>query len=269
MKEQSKISENGIVNIQQYFQMVDKVKTSEAIKLYKLLSGTRQSFIIYKYNHIRLKKRLTRYYQDQLNTFNDDIKRWRIQRKIIGDFHNVISSAQHFIEYLKKGKRQTNFKDELESELKSRFISNELYEFIFVLRNYISHVNRLPLISRMELVKDKKRINPISYESLDKRKMLEYIESEKPKYSQAKSFLNRSEDFINLNDVIFDFDKNLNGMYDWFVQKFTKANKLKIEELVFITEECFSFAKNFGFEQSIPLNKIQVRHLKILLANIE
>lgn len=97
----------------EYNTKIDEFKMSKEFMLFKILTLFRHSFYNYKYNLISLNKSLKFYYSIQDELLNKDIKRWHIQRIIGGKFQNVISSAQFFIEHLKKSKRDICFQEEL------------------------------------------------------------------------------------------------------------------------------------------------------------
>lgn len=268
-----KYSQKDEINVKNLFECSRKVEELRKLKgfnCYKLLTGYRQSFFNYKDNFISLNRQLTFYYKNQLELFSRDIKRWHIQRKVIGKFHNVISSAQFFIDYLKKDKRKIFFEKELLNEIEIVFEKSELGAFILVLRNFITHIQRLPIISRYEPKKNNGIINILQYESIDKSKIIEYLESENKKnYTLANSFMINSPQVMNLNEIISEYDRVLSEFYEWFVSKFMFYNKSHFIELIKKNNEFQDFACSIGLKTDNPLNKTQVRYINYLIEKFQ
>lgn len=262
-------SKKNEIHIKDYFKYstkIEELRSLTGFKQYKLITGYRHSFFNYKDNYIALNKLLNNYYTIQKELFGHDIKRWHIQRKVIGNFQNVISSAQFFIEHLKKHKRKTGFENELIKEIESVFEKNELYDFLLVLRNFISHVQILPLISRRELKKDNLVFSSLSYESIDKSKIVEYLKTEnKNNYKLAKSFLENSPKFINLNETLSKYDKLLSSFYEWFIKQFIIHNESSLLEMVEKNSEFHEFANKLGLSTDNPLDSTQIRYINYLV----
>jgi len=183
-----------------------------------ILTSYRTSFHIYKDNFISLKKALSDYYEVLDSLLEKDVKRWHIQRNIIRHFHNVISSAKSFIDYLNISKREIAFKEEFEIQIESVFNKSELHDFMNLLRNYVIHIHNLPLISRREMKKNNGAIETVHYESFDKDRIVEYLNSlnkrsNSKNFLLAKEFLEKSPKHINLTEVLYEYDKLLSEFY--------------------------------------------------------
>jgi len=236
----------------------------------KILSSYRTSFFIYKENLVSLRKVLKKYYEIHDTLYEKDVKRWHIQRNIIRHFHNVISSANSFIDHLKRTKRKAGFLSEFEQKFETLFKNNELHDFMHVLRNYVLHIHCLPLISRKDMRRNNGKKEVRIYESLDKHRIIEFINSLNTKkdsnaFPKAKSYMEKTTDKISLNNVVNDYDKILTDFYSWFIRNYIIHNKNNFLELVAVNEKFREFAKSKNLNTENPLNETQVRYLKYLV----
>lgn len=137
---------------------------------------------------------------------------------------------------------------------------------MLVLRNYISHIQSLPIISRVELKKNNNLLSVLRYESLDKARIIDYLDTENKKnYRLALSYIQSSSKFINLNDVLKEYDLLLTNFYNWLISKFIAHNKNYFKNLIDKQKGIDEFAAYIGLSRELPLNKTQIRYINYLL----
>lgn len=254
----------------QYSRKVEEQRILKGFSQQKVLHNYRTSFFIYKDNLISLKKVLVNYYEILDSLTEKDVKRWHIQRNIIRNLHNVISSSKTFIDYLNVSKRKQGFCELFENKIETVFRQSELHNFMHLLRNYVIHIHCLPLISRRELKRNNDNIEKADYESFDKQKLTEYLITLKKKknsfnFDLVKSYLEKSPKYINLVEVLIKYDKILSEFYEWFVMSFIIHNKSNIMELIKLNTKFREFARSKNLNTENPLNKAQLRYLKYLI----
>lgn len=120
------------------YALYKQLETSNSMLIFKNFLKARSSFLVFLDNGIVVKQTVK-----FLNTKSiDDLDtnyRWRIQRRLVKDLHNVISSGQSFLDHLKHSHNYTEV------------VHEKVYAVFFrELRNFLIHTSTFSLVTRRE-----------------------------------------------------------------------------------------------------------------------
>lgn len=140
---------NSLAKYEPWLRHMEKVKavrTSESFELLVKLRAFRASFSIYHQNHLLLRRELDAFYSSPKILRSNGAKRWRPQRVISTHIYNVVSSGISYKEHVSEANTITT----ITNKLKADFTQNPLFHFVRRFRNYLVHIEPLPLISRKD-----------------------------------------------------------------------------------------------------------------------
>jgi hypothetical protein len=229
----------------------------------------RTSFFIYSENHLDLKRTLKQYYSNPNILTENSIIRWRAQRVIIKDVHNVISSSISFIDRIYKNKK--DFPKTVENELILKIKQEPLYNLIRALRNYLIHIEPISLVSKKHhTIHTSGNIEIFQYESMNKDSFINYLKdrakNDKNEWDKkALEYLKNLPDKINLNKLIQDFDILISSFHKWLIMIYTNENRAYLQDLKKEVTAIHYEASSKGFNKDLPITKAQLRHLNLLL----
>lgn len=246
----------------------DRLKMTSGYIQYKALRTFSSSFQIYIQNRVSYKRSIDKYYSRKLLSKRNASKRWRVQREIIRNIHNLIFSIIAYKEYVYKNIQETDDK----SKIDKCFVDNDQFHVIRVLRNHIAHSEVLPLISRMKFNKDRfGQLETFQYESMFKRNLIDYLEeivNKNPKREYDKRALNwlkNEAENINLSYIFDSFHSTVASFHAEFILGFTKANLTILDTLSKEVQLLHTMASELNIDQSMLLSHTQLRHLNLLL----
>lgn len=234
------------------FRIVDKLMITEGAVIYKDLMHLRTAIFIYKENYRILKKTLKSYHSDIRNLNSNSVKRWRQQRVLIKDFHNVLTSVRTYIEQ----------HDYQESYLKDPF-----HCFMKELRNFIIHKQTLRLVSKATAEKRKF----IRYESMDWKAFENYLDEQINEHKKrnglkyAKDYLLSLSGKVSLDKVLEDYDRKVSLFHKGFLLDKVRANSGQLEEFAKEVTNIHQKEREIGMTTDYPITKPQLRHLLFLI----
>ena len=231
----------------------ENLHATEGASIYRELTRLRTAIFIYKENYRTLKKALRKYHSDQHNIAENTIKRWRPQRILVKDFHNVIMSARTYVEQNNKN-----------------HLNDPFHCFMKELRNFIVHREGLRLISRAITEEGKM----IRYETIDWKTFKVYLDErihefrkkqkiEAPKH--AKDFLSKLPDKISFNKLLEEYDRIITAFHtDYFLDK-VAANRTSLRKFVKEVAIIHQKAKELKMPPDHPITEAQLRHLRFVI----
>jgi len=98
------MNERDLWEKMEFIRLYEKSTACAGFAVFKNISALRISYSIYYENYRTIKRSFKTYYSDENLINQNSVKRWRKQRIIIKDFHNLVTSAQSYVEYIKTGK---------------------------------------------------------------------------------------------------------------------------------------------------------------------
>ncbi|WP_157280375.1 hypothetical protein [Pedobacter borealis] len=250
----------------------NKVRTqleeSDAMVTWKKFQQGRSSYLIFLDNSKTVRQSIRKLNSIPMGHLDND-QRWRLQRTIVKDLHNIISSGQNFLDHLK---HSHNFNESVHDKEYSIFFRE--------LRNYLVHNDAFSLVTRNEYGNGHA---PKFYQAMDKTgfksfvnnkatKIYDKVQTEPTKVSKREGEL-LSELFTLLNfldekETLFDFEPilekyilSLNAYYSKWVLSVLKK-KVKLSEITKFTEDMETVHKHFPNSYS----KSRVRYLKLAVA---
>jgi hypothetical protein len=260
---------------EEFINLFKQAKDCKGFNVYKYLSIIRIAVSVYYENYQSFKKSTQEFYFHENLINENSIKRWRRQKLIIKDVHNLISSAQSYFDYLNGIESQSFI-----PELKIRQINEELNtkpicQFVRSLRNFIIHNQILPLIS-VKAYPNKLDVNNdfVRYESIDKRLFDNYLSDRilNPKNIKdkiAKDYLDNMPPKINLNIILEEFTTYIKGFHQSIVIQIVTGNKDSLVDFLNKVHETHRHAEKYNLNKSIPVTQSQERHLKYLIYKTE
>jgi hypothetical protein len=183
-----------------------EVDGSEAMALWKKFQQGRSSYLVFLDNSKAVRDSIRKLNSIALNGLGND-QRWRLQRIIVKDLHNAISSGQNFLDHLK----QTHHFNE-------KVHDKDYAVFFRELRNYLVHNDSFNLVTRNEYKKDHK---PKFYQAMDRSAFYNFVSVKSGKiYDKVKSdrsTVSKREkellsellnllNFLDGKDTLFDFE---------------------------------------------------------------
>ena len=229
---------------------LDNLKATEGALIYRELTRLRTAIFIYKENYRILKKSLQKYHSDPQNIGINSVKRWRLQRILVKDFHNVIMSARAYVEQNNKN-----------------YLSDPFHCFMKELRNFIVHKEGLRLISKATTEEG----NRIRYESVDLKNFAVYLDEQIQKHKDwnglkyAKEYFSKLPNKVSFNKLLEEYDIKITSYHvDFFLSK-VKANSTPLEELVKKVTALHQRAKELDMTTDYPITEAQLRHLRYLI----
>ncbi len=214
-----------------------EVDGSEAMALWKKFQQGRSSYLIFLDNSKAVRDSIRQLNSIALNGLSND-KRWRLQRTIVKDLHNAISSGQNFLDHL----HQTHHFNEKVHDKKYSVFFREL-------RNYLVHNDSFNLVTRNEYKKDHE---PKFYQAMDKSAFYNFVNAKGMKiYNKVESdssTVSKREgellselinllNFLDERDTLFDFEPvldqyiiSLNAYYSKWVLSVLKK-KITVSSL--------------------------------------
>lgn len=232
------------------FKMVNEIRISNAYSTFQDLLNLKMPYFIYRQNYIKLRKSLNEYYSHPNILELSSIKRFRRQRMLIKDFHNVLASARVLAEFIDED-----------------YLQDEFHCFMKELRNYIFHISHLPLISKWT----SGRNLPVRYESIQREKFELYLNNqieEHPKWKGLRlaiNFLVRIEDSINLNEIFEQYNQKLIILNEVCLINYLKNNSEELAMLISSTEQVQLIFDELGARNSSPITRPRLRYLKYVL----
>jgi len=242
-----------------------EVDSSEAMALWKKFQQGRSSYLIFLDNSKAVRDSIRQLNSIALNGLSND-KRWRLQRTIVKDLHNAISSGQNFLDHL----HQTHHFNE-------KVHDKEYSVFFRELRNYLVHNDSFNLVTRNEYKKDHE---PKFYQAMDKSafynfvnakgmKIYNKVESDSSKVSKREgellSELINLLNFLDERDTLFDFEPvldqyiiSLNAYYSKWVLSILKK-KITVSSLKEFLEGMQIIHNHFPLSYS----ESRLRYLKL------
>ena len=233
--------------------MVNEIRASHEFRSFKSLLKLKMIYFIYRQNYIELRKSLNEYYIHPNILEYNSIKRFRRQRILIKDFHNVLASARVLAEFIDKN-----------------YLQDRFHCFMKELRNYIMHVSHLPLTSKMT----SGRILPPRYESIQKEDFQTYLNQQVEQFPKriglklANKFLLQTQDSINLNEIFAQYDEKLKCLHKVCVSNHIKRNSTDLQYLIMLTERAQTIFNQIGAQNSSPITKPRLRYLKYVLKQL-
>jgi len=187
-------------------------------KLTQKIKNLDNSLDIFKGNYAELRKLLTTKYNMPEAISLCDVKNIHLiyarQREVGRLLHNFVAAAKLQVDntrriYEKLYKKEEQF-TECKAELKNRFASNPLVQFIHCLRNYCLKYESPPVFSTMSL-----ELEPSGGEirlKLNKSKLEQYSKWT----SYANNFLSKQRGSIDLLEVVDEYYSSVMNFHDWF-----------------------------------------------------
>jgi len=253
--------------IANFMKRIAAIKESSGFDALREIRTFRTSFSIYSGNYRVLAKTLKRYYANTKIHSENSVKRWRKQRIVVKDIHNLISSAHSYVEHISEKKSSKSSKNKIPAE----FENHPLYHFIRALRNFLIHNEALQLISRKEYSHTENgEVSILQYESMNKESFKSYLEtSTKNSHNTydklAIQYLQQLPDKINLNTIMEEFHDLICSFHKGFILTYVSENKDDLHNLYSEIMELHKDAESNGLTQGHPITKAQLRHLHLLL----
>lgn len=222
-----------IIELTKIKQQVDE---SESMALWKTFQQGRSSYLIFLDNSKTIRDSIRELNSIPLREL-DINKRWRLQRWVVKDIHNVISSGQNFLDHLK---HSHNF---------SEAVYDKTYTIFFrELRNYLVHNDTFKLVTRNEYKSDEE---PKFYQAMDKsaftafvnkkgNQIYDRIQLDSSKVSKREhelcsellsllNFLDEKEKLFDFEPILRHYIISLNTYYsNWVLSILKKKVKLSI-----------------------------------------
>lgn len=211
-----------------------EVLTSETMLQWKAFLQARSSYLIFLDNSRVVRISIKKINLVPLGELSIN-KRWRLQRELVKDLHNVMVSGQNFLDHLKHTHRF------------SESVHDKDYSVFFrELRNFLVHNDAFPLVTRNEYKRDHE---PRFYQAMDKStfyafvnkkgiKILDKLKSEPAKVTKRESvqlsellsllnFLDDRETYFDFEPILYQYILSLNAYYSkWVLNILKKEVKL-------------------------------------------
>lgn len=265
------MNERDIKQKMEFIRLYKKATDCAGFSVFKNISSIRISFSIYYENYRTLKKSFETYYSDENLITQNSVKRWRKQRIIIKDFHNLVASAQSYVDYIKTSKNQVLLSEIIQHQLDKQIFKSPQYQFIRALRNFLIHHQILPLISIKSLMRGENGVNKsLRFESIDRQIFEDYLNEriKDPKKTQdraAKAFLDSKIDKVNLNEIVEESMNLFRSFHHWLVIQIVNENYNSLHDFSKNVSENHKFALKFKLNKSIPITFSQEKYLNYLL----
>lgn len=250
-----------------FMKRIEEIRKSSGFDILQKIRIFRTSFSVYSENYRVLTKTLKQYYSNERILLENSVTRWRKQRIVVKDIHNVISSAKSYVDHISK----MDSSETVRQKIKAEFERNPLYHFIRALRNFLLHKEPLSLVSRIEHSRLKTgQIKSLQYESMNKASFTNYLtqrtsNGQNTHDTMAIQYLQQLPDKINLNTVMREFNDLLCSFHNWFILIYVTENNADLQNLCSEIKELHQDAATNGLTQDYPITKGQLRHLNILL----
>lgn len=251
----------------EFLTKIKNIRASAGFTIIRKIWTFRTSFSIYAENYRVLTKTLNKYYENTNIHRENSVNRWRIQRTIIKDIHNLISSAKSYIEHISKMNSSQSFQQKISKE----FEKNPLYHFIRSLRNFLMHEEPLPLISEIEFSRlETGQVETSQFESMDKKSFKNFLKrrtnnGQNSQDAMAMNYLEHLPDKFNLNTILQEHNKLLCSFHEWSILTYVKENNTILNSLSTEIEKIHQDAFKNNLTQDHPMTKGQLRHLNFLL----
>ncbi len=220
-----------------------EVLTSEAMFQWKAFQQARSSYLIFLDNSRAVRISIKKLNLVPLGDMSID-KRWRLQRELVKDLHNVIVSGQNFLDHLKHTHKFNEAVHEKDYSI-----------FFRELRNFLVHNDAFPLVTRNEY---KREQEPKFYQAMDKSTFYAFVnkkgirifdkfKSDPAKLSKSESvllsellsllnFLDDRETYFDFEPILYQYTLSLNAYYSKWVLNFLKK-KVKLTNLTKFTQD--------------------------------
>lgn len=252
--------------------MQKKLEVHEGHTLFRLLLKMRSSYVIYFANYFELNSELN-IYKNAGSLRYDNAYRWRRQSAITRGIHNLIFSAQSYFEHIDKNNYEDISPDFQKLKIKEicKLRKNSLFHFIRSLRNFITHHQTYPLLSRGDgITGNDGQKSFLIYQSLKTEKFETYLNemiAKNPKHHHDKmalSYLNESSEKINFDKVLLEYHSMVLNFHSLIILSFIKENlevfKKFVKSLLEMHEE---------FTPDRPIDPLQLRYLRYLIMKAE
>lgn len=243
----------------------NKIENSEAMAVWKKFLRGRSSYLIFLDNAKTVRNSIKNLNSITLDELSND-HRWRLQRRIVKDLHNAISSGQNFLDHLQHSHHFTE-----------KVHDKEYSVFFRELRNYLVHNETFNLVTRNEYKKD---YEPKFYQAMDKTafyafvnekgvKINNKVQSDPSKVSKREGellsellnllyFLDEKDRFFDFEPILDQYIISLNLYYSKWVLSVLKK-KITISKLKEFEEGMQLI--NTHFPKSFSESKL--RYLKV------
>jgi hypothetical protein len=256
-----------------YMKEAQRIRESSGFKTLRILNSIRTSFTIYSENYRTLSKTLNDFYSSSNIISDNSVKRWRRQRIIVKDIHNLVSAAFSYVDHTKK---KDCFKI-VKTRIDEDFEQNQLYNFIRALRNFLIHQEPLYLISRQENYRiETGDILSKQYESMKNDSFEGYLSNsfinskgKNTKDKMALDYLRSLPGYINLNTIFADYNSHITTFHHWFLLSLVYEQKDELITFLNNIDGLHKYALDSKLNPEYPITKEQVRHLKLLLSKCE
>lgn len=228
----------------------EEIRNSKSFNIFNDLQNFKISFFIYRRNFINWKRILREYYSEHSNSTSNSIKRHFRQKSIITTINNLLVSSTSFIEQYDIEQKNDPF-----------------HCLIKELRNYVTHNEYFPLISRLHA--DERGIE--KFESFQLNKIKTYLANrikEHPDWKTpklAQEFINGLGESINFSEILHKYDLKIIDFYERYTLNYIEKNRKPFTELIIETEKVHSALDDIKVVDFFPISKAQLRYLKCLI----
>lgn len=225
-------------NFYEFLKIIKKLEDSEGYKIDNILRDLDFSFKVMTINYGYLKK-----YLDNIPIFSIEQRneKEKFQINTLRLLANFLNTSQAFVDHVRRcvkklykdyPKEKNNYK----SEVKKRFINNDLSQFIEYLRNFYSHYNILPVGI---IIRVNNRSKMYGRAFLDRDMLMESSYNKNDK--KGSSFLKKANKNIDILDICKTYiEKNI---IVWLIQEQSEIHKEIFKETKKIKKKAKKFYK--------------------------
>ncbi len=243
-----------------------QIENSREFKIWLSVWNSRMSYQIFLENNRSVKLNFKK-----LNSVNlfiiKNTDRWRKQKKLVKDIHNVISSGFSYQDHLIARKYNDKSHDQ------------DPYAFFRYLRNFIIHENAFSLVTKLE--------NRSIFQAMNKGPFIAYLQSklntnienntkrdqkERKKLEGVLKYTINLPEVFNFEEIYNSYQENIIGLHYRYIKKVVKANLSSLKNLHLRAEahemRCSNYHQNSNIsisDISSLLNSYQIRYLRILI----
>jgi hypothetical protein len=183
----------------------DEVYASKAMDVWKMFQNGRSSYLIFLDNSKIVRSSIKKLNSIAFRGLNND-GRWRLQRAVVKDLHNAVSSGQNFLDHLHY---THGFSEKVHDK--------EYSVFFRELRNYLVHNNSFDLVSRSEYRQD---TEAKFYQAMDKQAFYKFVNDKRLKIcnklqSDPATVLTRENELLRDLSVLLNFLDNKEDPFDF------------------------------------------------------
>lgn len=251
---------DSIQNEKEFLKLL-ALRKSNNFNTIEVIRNIRAAYSIFYINYLAYSKVCNLFYKMEIsNMISNDCARWRKQRLIVCNVHNLLASGISFIDCVEK----FWISDILKNKKQRLFYNDDgFYHFIREFRNFLIHRQPLPLISKYKCIENGKKVNK-KYQAINIKEIHCYLNTKRDSeyLNFAKYYLSQQGKEINLDKILEKFYNLTKEFYNWLLLRYIYDNRKSLRELISQIE---NITGNNNQDISLPIPESQKRHLKWLL----